>query len=76
MHKIERVNTVLKGGEVDRPPISLWYHFGIQHSSGERFARTTLEYFNRYDLDFLKAELVLTRPFFMSFRHTSRYNFK
>jgi uroporphyrinogen decarboxylase len=55
MNKIERVDTVLKGGQVDRPPVSLWYHFGIQHSSGEQFAKTTLEYFNRYDFDFLKV---------------------
>jgi uroporphyrinogen decarboxylase len=55
MNKIERVDTVLKGGEVDRPPISLWYHFGIQHSSGEQFAKITLEYVNRYDFDFLKV---------------------
>ena len=55
MNKIERVDKVLKGEKVDRPPISLWYHFGIQHSSGEQFAKTPLEYFNRYDFDFLKV---------------------
>ncbi len=55
MNKIERVDTVLKGGKVDRPPVSLWYHFGIQHSSGEQFARTALEFFDYYDFDFLKV---------------------
>ena len=55
MNKIERVDTVLQGGKADRPPVSLWYHFGIQHSSGERFAKITLEYFDRYDFDFLKV---------------------
>ena len=55
MDKIERIDRVLKGEEVDRPPVSLWYHFGIQHAGGQQFARTTLEYFNYYDFDFLKV---------------------
>lgn len=46
---------VLAGEPVDRPPVSLWYHFGIQHESGERFAETTLAFFHYYDLDFLKV---------------------
>lgn len=55
MNKIERIDRVLSGAEVDRPPLSLWYHFGVQHGSGERFARVTLEYFGHYDFDFLKV---------------------
>ena len=55
MNKIERVDCVLRGDEVDRPPISLWYHFGVQHGSGEQFARITLEFFKHYDFDFLKV---------------------
>ena len=55
MNKIERVDRVLDGKEVDYPPLSLWYHFGVQHGSGEQFARITLEYFNFYDFDFLKV---------------------
>ena len=55
MNKIERVDRVLQSMEVDRPPVSLWYHFGVQHSSGEQFARLTLEYFDYYDFDFLKV---------------------
>ncbi|UCH20826.1 MAG: hypothetical protein JSU83_20225, partial [Deltaproteobacteria bacterium] len=55
MDKIERVDRVLNGSEVDRPPVSLWYHFGVQHSNGEQFARIILEYFNYYDFDFLKV---------------------
>jgi hypothetical protein len=46
MNKIERVDRVLQGMEVDRPPVSLWYHFGVQHSGGVQFARLTLEYFD------------------------------
>jgi uroporphyrinogen decarboxylase len=55
VNKIERIEAVLSGREPDRPPLSLWYHFGVQHGSGEQFARLSLEYFNHYDLDFLKV---------------------
>lgn len=54
MNKIELVDRVLDGKEVDSPPLSLWHHFGVQHGSGDQFARLTLEYFRCYDLDFLK----------------------
>lgn len=55
MNKIERVDRVLKGEDVDYPPISLWYHFGVQHAGGEQFARIILEYFKHYDFDYLKV---------------------
>ena len=55
MTKIERVDRVLSGGEPDRPPVSLWYHFGHQHGGGREFAEITLEFFRYYDLDFLKV---------------------
>jgi len=55
MNKIERVEGVLIGKDVDYPPISLWYHFGVQHGGGEPFARISLEYFHHYDFDFLKV---------------------
>ena len=53
--KRERVDAVLNDREPDRAPLSLWYHFGVQHGSGEQFARLSLEYFQYYDLDFLKV---------------------
>ncbi|MEJ5377346.1 MAG: uroporphyrinogen decarboxylase family protein [bacterium] len=55
MNKKELVERVLAGEAVERPPVSLWYHFGIQHESGERFAQTSLAFFRYYDLDFLKV---------------------
>jgi len=55
MDKIERVDRVLNGEEVDRPPLTLWYHFGVQHAGGEQFAKLTLEFFNYYDFDYLKV---------------------
>jgi uroporphyrinogen decarboxylase len=55
MDKIERVDRVLNGEEVDRPPVTLWYHFGVQHAGGEQFAKLTLEFFDYYDFDYLKV---------------------
>ncbi len=55
MDKIERVDRVLNGEVVDRPPLTLWYHFGVQHAGGEQFAKLTLEFFNYYDFDYLKV---------------------
>lgn len=55
MNKIERVDRVLDGKTVDYPPLSLWYHFGVQHGSGEQHAKLSLEFFRHYDLDFLKV---------------------
>jgi uroporphyrinogen decarboxylase len=55
MNKKNLVDTVLEGRPVERPPLSMWYHFGIQHADGETFAKTALEYFRYYDFDFLKV---------------------
>lgn len=55
MNKKELVDRVLAGETVERPPLSLWYHFGVQHGSGEDFAKITLDYFNHYEFDFLKV---------------------
>ena len=54
MNKIERIDNSLAGREVDRPPVSFWYHFGVQHADGERIAQISLEFFKYYDLDWLK----------------------
>ncbi|OGB93845.1 MAG: hypothetical protein A3H39_00575 [candidate division NC10 bacterium RIFCSPLOWO2_02_FULL_66_22] len=55
MTKIERVRATLTRKPVDRPPFSLWYHFGNQHASPERTAQAHLEFFEAYDLDLLKV---------------------
>jgi uroporphyrinogen decarboxylase len=55
MTKIERVRAALSGAEVDRPPFSVWYHFGLQHAPAERTAETHLQFFEAYDLDWLKV---------------------
>ena len=55
MNKIERVIGALKGDEVDRPPFSFWYHFGLQHMSAPKHAEVELDFYRAYDLDFLKV---------------------
>lgn len=54
MTKIERVEASLAGKPFDRPPVSFWYHFGVQHAPGERIAELSLEFLRSYDLDYLK----------------------
>lgn len=54
MTKIERVDASLAGKPFDRPPVSFWYHFGVQHAPGERIAELSLEFLRSYDLDYLK----------------------
>lgn len=55
MTKVERVRAAVAGRPVDRPPFSIWYHFGLQHASAERTAQAHLEFFDAYDLDWLKV---------------------
>jgi uroporphyrinogen decarboxylase len=55
MTKIERVRAALSGAEVDRPPFTVWYHFGLQHAPAERTAQAHLEFFEAYGLDWLKV---------------------
>ncbi|HWP41902.1 MAG TPA: uroporphyrinogen decarboxylase family protein [Blastocatellia bacterium] len=55
MNKIERVKNALRGEEVDRPPFSFWYHFGLQHMPGSKHAEAEIDFFRAYDLDFLKV---------------------
>jgi|SRR5215471_11812228 len=45
----------LRGEEVDRPPFSFWYHFGLQHMSWKEHAAAEVDFYRAYDLDFLKV---------------------
>ena len=54
MNKVVRVRAALAGGALDRPPFTVWYHFGLQHAPAERVAQAHLEFFEAYDLDWLK----------------------
>jgi uroporphyrinogen decarboxylase len=55
LNKIERVTNALKGEEVDRPPFSFWYHFGLQHMPASKHAEAEIDFYRAYDLDFLKV---------------------
>jgi uroporphyrinogen decarboxylase len=55
LNKIERVTNALKDEEVDRPPFSFWYHFGLQHMPGKRHAEAEVDFYRAYELDFLKV---------------------
>jgi uroporphyrinogen decarboxylase len=55
LNKIERVTSALKGEEVDRPPFSFWYHFGLQHMPARKHAEAEIDFYRAYDLDFLKV---------------------
>ena len=55
MNKIERVRAALRGGAVDHPPATVWYHFGLQHAPAEKMAAAHLDFLEAYDLDWLKV---------------------
>lgn len=51
----ERVDRALNGRESDRPPISLWHHFGLENEGPEAHAKATLEFHRRYGTDLVKV---------------------
>src|SRR5262245_40740180 len=55
MNKVERVLAALRGDPVDRPPVSFWFHFGLEHEPPEVLAGTELDLFRSFDLDWLKV---------------------
>jgi len=56
MTKRERVLAAVKGGAVDRPPVSFWYHINyVPDPWGETLAREELAFYEKYDVDFLKV---------------------
>ena len=56
MNKKERVLAAIEGRmeTIDRPPASVWYHFGLQFLGGRRFGELEAAFFRHYDFDFLK----------------------
>ncbi len=53
--KAERVNAALRGGPVDRVPVSAWWHDFAREWSAESLAEATLEAYRRYDWDYIKV---------------------
>ncbi len=50
---IERIDRVLQGNEVDRPPFSFWHHFGLH--TPEAHAKATLNFQRTYRTDLVKV---------------------
>ena len=51
----ERIDRALKGGEVDRPPFTFWYHFGLQDQPAPRHAEATLKFHRKFHTDLVKV---------------------
>ena len=51
----ERVDRALAGRDVDRPPISLWHHFGLEKEGPARHAEATLGFHRDYQTDLVKV---------------------
>lgn len=50
----ERVERLMEGREIDRPPVSCWQHFYDQEWSADKLVKATIEYQNKYNWDFVK----------------------
>ena len=51
----ERIDAVLRGETPDRPPFSLWHHFGLESQGPEAHAKATLDFQRRYGTDLVKV---------------------
>jgi uroporphyrinogen-III decarboxylase len=49
----ERVDRALKGGDLDRPPFTLWHHFGLK--TAREHADRTLAFHRQYRTDIVKV---------------------
>jgi uroporphyrinogen decarboxylase len=49
----QRVDRAMAGQDVDRPPLSLWHHFGL--TNAEAHATRTLEFHRAYHTDMVKV---------------------
>lgn len=50
-----RVDRALRGEDVDRPPFSMWHHFGLEKLPGERHAEATLAFHRKFRTDLVKV---------------------
>jgi uroporphyrinogen decarboxylase len=63
MNKRERVLAALEGRSVDRVPLTMWRHFYLQAQTAEGLARSTLDFYRRYDMDLI---VLVPGPFYMA----------
>ena len=55
MSKVERVRATLRGERLDRVPFTCWHHFGLEKQPGEKHAEATIDFYRKFDVDFLKV---------------------
>lgn len=55
MNKRERLDRTIAGEPTDRPPVALWRHFPGDDQRAADLARSTIEFQNSYDWDFVKV---------------------
>lgn len=55
MNHRQRLEACLEGKTPDRVPVSLWRHFPVDDQQPDQLARSTLEFQQRYDFDFVKV---------------------
>ena len=55
MDRRERLQTALAGGTPDRVPVSAWGHFYREETTAEGLAAIMVEFFERFDWDYLKV---------------------
>jgi uroporphyrinogen decarboxylase len=51
----QRVDAALAGKSLDRPPLSLWHHFGLEKEGPRRHAEQTLAFHRDYGTDLVKV---------------------
>jgi uroporphyrinogen decarboxylase len=61
MQARERLQAVLRGDPVDRPPLALWHHFRSSRTPAE-LAQATVDFFGRLELDIFKVMPDLPYP--------------
>ncbi len=49
-----RLEKCLSGDETDHPPVALWRHFPVADQDPHNFARSTVEFQQRFEFDFVK----------------------
>jgi uroporphyrinogen decarboxylase len=55
LSKVERLQAVLRGEQLDRPPVSLWRHFPVDDQTPEGLAAATIAFQQAFDFDFIKV---------------------
>jgi uroporphyrinogen decarboxylase len=51
----DRVDRAIKGLDVDRPPLSLWHHFGLEKLGPKRHAEATIAFHREHGTDLVKV---------------------